>query len=354
MRFLIILLFLCNVGLAQEWNQVHKLIDDGLKAKLFPGASLYVGNESLALSQYSVGDSDAGRIYDIASLTKVVATNTSIMILEERGELSFSDKVSKYFPDFTSGLKDGVTLEDLLRHRAGLPSGTQPLEEESFENYLKRITAQPLNYPPLSKTVYSDLSFILLGRVVEIVSGQKLSVFSKENVFAPLKMSQTSYSVKIADLERCAPTSQRKDCKVHDPTAYKLLPESVGNAGVFSTLEDLSRFARMILNRGELEGVRVLSEKTCIKMTTPDGPRGLGWDFTSEYATNPRGDVFPPGISFGHTGYTGTTIWIDPKSKVFYVFLSNRVYMGDERTKKLFSEFRKQLSTAIGQQVVSF
>ena len=222
-----------------------------------------------------------------------------------------------------------------------------------FESYLKRITSQPLNYPPRSQTVYSDLSFILLGRVVEIVSGQKLSIFAQQNIFFPLKMNHTSYAVNESGLERCAPTSSRKDCKVHDPTAFDLLPESVGNAGVFSTLEDLSRFARMILNRGELDGARIFSEKTFIKMTTPVGPRGLGWDFTSEYATNPRGDVFPAGISFGHTGYTGTTIWIDPKSKMFYVFLSNRVYMGDERTKKPFSEFRKKLSTAIGTQVMS-
>ena len=109
-------------------------------------------------------------------------------------------------------------------------------------------------------------------------------------------MSHTSYAVNESDLERCAPTSARNDCKVHDPTAFGLLPESIGNAGVFSNLEDLSRFARMIFNRGQLDGVRILSEKTVIKMTTPVGPRGLGWDFTSEYATNPRGDVFPAGI----------------------------------------------------------
>lgn len=353
MKIILLLLLLTNLGHAGQWNQVHKLLDEGLQAKLYPGASLYVGDGAIGLSQYSVGDSDSGKLYDIASLTKVVATTSSIMILEEKGELALTDKVSKYFPDFTDAKKDSVTLEDLMRHRSGLPSGAQPLENESFENYLKRITAKPLSYTPRTQTVYSDLSFILLGRVAEMVSGKKLSDFTQQNLFVPLKMTQSSFGVSAADFPRCAPTSARTDCKVHDPTAFKLLPESIGNAGVFSTLEDLSRFARMILKKGELDGVRIFSEKTVIKMTTPDGPRGLGWDLTSEYATNPRGDVFPAGISFGHTGYTGTTMWIDPKSEKFYVFLSNRVYMGDERTKKPFSEFRKKLSTAIGKKVYS-
>ena len=354
MKHLFIFLFLCSNAFASEmpWTKIQELLDAGLKSELYPTASVYVGNESQTLFQYTVGDS--GKLYDVASLTKVVATNTSIMILDEKGELSISDKVSKYFPDFTEGAKANVTLEDLLRHRSGLPSGARPLQGENFDSYVLRITSHPLNYEPRTKTVYSDLSFILLGRVVEIVSGKKLSVFSKQNIFDPLKMGNSSFLINEADTQKCAPTSQRKDCKVHDPTANMLLPESLGNAGVFSTIEDLARFSRMVLNKGELDGVRIFSEKTFYKMTTTDGPRGLGWDFTSEYSTKPRGEVFPAGISFGHTGYTGTTIWIDPKSKVFYVFLSNRVFMGDEATKKPFSEFRNRLSTAIGNEVISF
>lgn len=323
-------------------------MDRAYKNKLFGGASLYVGQESATLVEYSVGESDSGKIYDIASLSKVVSTTTAVMILEERGELALTDKVSKYFPAFVSADKNAVTLEDLMRHRAGLPAGATPQNAEAYEAYLTRITKAPLSYKPRTKTVYSDLSFILLGRIVEIVSGEKLSAFAEKNVFAPLKMLNTAYDVTPENVLRCAPTSSLHTCRVHDPTANRLLPESVGNAGVFSNLEDLTKLARMLLNKGELDGVRILSEKTVEKMTTPDGPRGLGWDFTSEYATAPRGTVFPAGISFGHTGYTGTTMWIDPKSASFYVFLSNRVYMGDERTKKPFTEFRKALSTAIG------
>lgn len=335
-----------------NWNEVARLVDDAQSKKLFSGSSLYVGNANEALFEYASGDSHAERIFDVASLTKVVATTTSFMLLEEEGRISLADKVSKYFPNFVAGNKDLVTLEDLLRHRAGLPSGASPLAGEELNAYISRITKADLHYKPRSKTVYSDLSFILLGRVVELVSQRTLADFSEERIFAPLRMSNTSFSVSSANMSQCAPTSPARKCQVHDPTAFKLLPASVGNAGVFSNIEDLSRFARMILRRGELDGVRILGEQTVNKMITPDGPRCLGWDSTSEYSPRPRGDVFPAGVSFGHTGYTGTTIWIDPKSKSYYVFLSNRVFMGDERTMPPFGEFRKNLSTAIGKMTV--
>ena len=326
-------------------------MDKAFESKLFSGASLYIGQASLPLLEYSVGISDPDKIFDIASLSKVVSTTLSILILEERGLISLDDKVSTYFPQFNSSDKKSVTLEDLMRHRAGLPSGTTPKIGEAYEVYLKRITSQALTYKPRSKTVYSDLSFILLGRIVELASGEKLSQFAQTNIFSPLKMTSTNYVVPIDNQILCAPTSILEPCFVHDPTANRLLPESVGNAGVFSTITDLSRLGHMLINKGELDGVRILSEKTVEKMSTPVGPRGLGWDLTSEYATAPRGTVFPAGISYGHTGYTGTTMWIDPKTKSFYVFLSNRVFMGDERTKKPFTAFRKALSTSIGKSL---
>jgi len=348
--FLVLSLTSAHAG---DWANVNSILQAGLSDKLFSGASLYVGSTQVGLNQHSVGDSDAGKIYDIASLTKVVVTTTAVMILVERGELSLSDKVSKYFPEFVGENKDLVTIEDLMRHRSGLPSGAKVSEAESLDAYLKRVCSQDLNYKPLSKTVYSDLSFILLGRLVEMVSGILLADFASQNIFIPLKMLNSSFKVSTANLLRCAPTSVARNCQVHDPTAFHFLPASVGNAGLFSNLEDLSRFGRMILGGGELDGVRILSKQSVSKMTTASGPRGLGWDFTSEFSTAPRGEVFPLGVSFGHTGYTGTTLWIDPQSETFYLFLSNRVFMGDERTKKPFSEFRKKLSTAIGKKVYS-
>lgn len=345
---LFFLTFLTLNSFAANFRPATKLVDQAFKNKLFSGASLYVGNAEETLLDFSIGESDSDKIFDIASLSKVVSTTTAVMILIEREQIALSDKVSKYFPAFVGTDKKNVTLEDLLRHRAGLPSGATPKVDEAYDVYLKRITSAPLSYKPGTKTVYSDLSFILLGRVVELASSMSLAEFTYKNIFSPLKMLNTTYVVSEENLARCAPTSSLHNCLVHDPTAHRLLPESVGNAGVFSNLSDLSRLGRMLLNKGELEGVRILSEETVSIMTTPDGPRGLGWDFTSEYATAPRGTVFPAGISYGHTGYTGTTMWIDPKSKSFYVFLSNRVYMGDERTKKPFTTFRKELSTALG------
>lgn len=337
-------LFLSLAAAADDWSPVKKHLDEALSNRLFTGAALFVGDLQGARFESTVGSS-SHHYFDIASLTKVIATATSVMILEERGELALSDKISSYFPDF----KESSTIEDLLRHRAGFAAGATPLKDESLEAFIVRITKAPLQYRPRSKTVYSDLSFILLGRIVELISRKTLASFAEENIFRPLKMTQTFYQVPVSERALCFPTFEASECQVHDPTARKFLPASVGNAGVFSTIKDMARFVGMMLNRGELDGVRILSESTVKKMTTTDGSRGLGWDFTSEYSPAPRGEVFPAGVSFGHTGYTGTTIWIDPKSQSFYVFLSNRVFMGDERTSAPFKAFRKKLSTAIGQ-----
>lgn len=336
-----------------NWAPVTKLVDNAYRTKLFGGASLYVGDGKEALFEYSQGESNPNKIFDVASLTKVVATTLSVMILEERGEISLSDKISKYYPYFVGGNKDLATLEDLMRHRAGLVAGAQPQAQESLEAFLTRISKLPLQYKPRTQTVYSDLSMILMGGIVESISGKTLGEFSEQNIFIPLKMTSTSFKVSKENELRCAPTMSQIDCVVHDPIARKLLPATIGNAGVFSTLHDLSRLGMMLLNKGELEGVRILSEETITKMITPDGVRGLGWDLTSEYATAPRGEIFPAGISYGHTGYTGTTMWVDPKSQTFYVFLSNRVFVGDERTRKPFTAFRKSLSSAIGTAVYS-
>jgi CubicO group peptidase (beta-lactamase class C family) len=331
---------------AKDWSSVDKLLFQGVRNKLYPGAVLVVGSSKHDLHVASVGDATIDRIYDIASLTKVVATTIAIMLLEERGQLKLDDKIGKFLAPFATGDKAELTIEDLLRHQAGFPSGMRPLRSETYLDYFTRLSRLPLSYRPRTQTLYSDLSMIILGRVVEVLAGHSLDAFCRENIFLPLKMDSTDFkSLRSAN---CAPTSPTPDCVVHDPTAFALRPRAIGNAGVFSTAQDLARFARMILNLGQLDGVRILASKTVEKMLKLKGPRGLGWDFASEYSVKPRGDVFPEGISFGHTGYTGTTLWIDPRSASFYVFLSNRVRLGDEETKKPFGEFRHTLSTAIG------
>ncbi|HXH74096.1 MAG TPA: serine hydrolase domain-containing protein [Bacteriovoracaceae bacterium] len=324
------------------WTEVTRIMDEGQALGIYTGASLLVGSGDHVLFQYSVGDSNPGRIYDVASLTKVVATTTLIMVLEEKGKLALTDRVSKYIPCVTSG----VTLEDLHRHRAGLPAGARPKENETLDLYINRICQLKLSYVPGSRTLYSDLSYILLGRVVEIVSDKPLKELADEFIFRPLKMINSGFNVK-----NCAPTSEYRNCQVHDPTAFHFLPLHVGNAGLFASLDDLTLFVRMIVGKGEVNGTRIVSKATIEKMLIKVGPRGLGWDYEDEFFTAPRGEVFPPGISFGHTGYTGNSIWIDPKSDSYYIFVSNRVFMGDDRTRAPFSKLRKELSTAIGKKV---
>lgn len=346
---------------AASFNKVDLAVSEGLKAKTLPGANLIIGKANETLKQSTYGKRDnvitntPGTIYDIASLTKVIATTPSIMILIDQKKISLLDRVSDYFPAFSGGDKDLVTIEDLLRHEAGLLPGIDVKTGENFDEYLQRISKAALSYRPRTKAVYSDLSFIFLGAIVEKVSGESLGEFSGRMIFDPLKMKETFFKVPTSLRSSCAPTLVGRACVPHDPKAFALYPEELGHAGVFSTIQDISRFARMILNKGELEGVRILSQETVEKMQTlkTGHTRGLGWDLLSEYSTAPRGEVFPQGISFGHTGYTGTTLWIDPKSGVYYAFLSNRVFSGETRTAKPFSALRKVISTEIGKVIYS-
>ena len=340
-------IFLITSVFASSWSEVDGLVKSNHR-RLFPEASLIVGNKQVVVKELHPGSSSE-RVYDIASLTKVVATATAIMILQDRGLLSVSDPVKNYIPEFSGKDKDGVLIEDLLRHRAGLLAGKAPLSGEQLLDYIKRIASSPLSYSPRSKVVYSDLSAILLGHIVEVVSSQKLDEFVHAHIFGPLGMKQTSMRPDLMGFS-CALTGKDRSCRPHDPTANHFFPVAIGNAGVFSTSLDLSLFAQMMLGKGELNGVRILSEESVKQMTElPRGvTRGLGWDLLSEYSSAPRGAYFSEGVSYGHTGYTGTTLWIDPKCSSYYVFLSNRVYLGDAATKKPFSAFRKALSSGIG------
>lgn len=345
MNFTLFCYLLVSMSFA-NWQSVEDLVK-AQENRLFLEAGLHVGGTD-QIQFSTMVNSSSTRIYDLASLTKVVATASSVMILVDKGALSITDPIKKFIPEFRGSDKESVTVEDLLRHQAGLPSGLRPMASEAFLSYIKRVAGTPLEYKPRTKTIYSDLSAILLGHIVEVVSGFTLAEFAHENIYLPLGMTRTGF--KPSD---CVRTSVRADCRPHDPTAASLFPHSIGNAGLFSSLEDLSRFAQMVLKGGELDGVRVLSEKSLKAMTTISSGqmRGLGWDFLTEFSYAPRGLIFPAGISFGHTGYTGATIWIDPKSKSFYIFLSNRVLMGDDATRAPFSAFRRSLGTAIGKVI---
>jgi uncharacterized protein YbbC (DUF1343 family)/CubicO group peptidase (beta-lactamase class C family) len=290
-------------------------------------------------------------IFDLASLTKIVATATSIMILVERGKVRLSDPLSNYIPEIKGEGRERITLELLLTHRAGYAPDFDLKDRWSgYDQAIKRLIQEPLRSPPGARFVYSDINYIALGEVVHRVSGLTLDEFARKNIFLPLGMRDTGFRPPANLRSRIAPTEQRRGQlsylgdqpqdsesdadkwlrgEVHDPTSYRM-GGVAGHAGLFSTADDLAIYCQMILNGGEYKGVRILAPLTVAEMTRPrlvtenGWTRGLGWDINSSFSTN-RGDLFPLG-SFGHTGFTGTSFWIDPASKMFVVFLSNRVH----------------------------
>jgi uncharacterized protein YbbC (DUF1343 family)/CubicO group peptidase (beta-lactamase class C family) len=272
-------------------------------------------------------------IFDAASLTKVIATTSAVMKLVESGKLEVEAPLSRYLPEFTGAGKEAITLRQLLTHSSGLRAGLSPDGDwTGKEGALKLACAEPLPAPPGKSYRYSDINFILLGLMVERVSGEALEVYCQREIFTPLQMKDSGFrTLDPGDTARIAPTTLMKDGKplrgvVHDPTARRM-GGVAGHAGLFTTAADLGRFARMMLNGGELDGARIFKAETVNAMTTVQSPpglprRGFGWDIDSPYA-GPRGDIFPVG-SYGHTGWTGTRIWIDPFSKTSTIFLSNR------------------------------
>jgi CubicO group peptidase (beta-lactamase class C family) len=275
------------------------------------------------------------------------------MLLEESGKISLQDKIVDFFPEFNEPEKKNITIEQVMRHEAGFLAEQSPLASENFENYFQRFLHTPLSYTPGSKFLYSDLGFILLARIVQKVSKQTIPEFANQNIFTPLNMGSTFYHVPTELHSLCALTSKgHTKCLPHDPLAYRFSPIKLGHAGVFSTAENLSHLTQMYLNLGLYKNIRFLKEETVRKMIThsPNQIRGLGFDLLSPYAESPRGKIYPKGISYGHTGYTGTTIWIDPASDSFLIFLSNRVLLRDELTSKKFIKLRSDISTAIGKQ----
>jgi CubicO group peptidase (beta-lactamase class C family) len=271
-------------------------------------------------------------IFDAASLTKVIATTPAVMLLIERGKVKLDERVCVYIPEFTSEGRELITVRELLTHTSGLPEDIETKTDwHGQTEAIKKACAEKLRTPPGTSFKYSDINFILLGEIVQRASRTPLEVFVQREMYAPLKMTNTGYLPARDKLPRVAPT-EVVDGKpwrgvVHDPTA-RHMGGVAGHAGLFTTAADLARYARMLLNLGELDGVRILKPETVKLMTTVQTPpgisakRGLGWDIDSPFS-GPRGELFPIG-SYGHTGWTGGSLWIDPASKTFVIFLSNR------------------------------
>ncbi len=273
-------------------------------------------------------------IFDAASLTKVVATTPCILRLVEQERLSLEDKACKFLPELTGDPnKATITIRHLLTHTSGLlPGIRRGYEWLGYDAGIALATSEASSGHSGYDYRYSDINFILLGEIIRRITGKPLSVFSHESIFEPLKMLDTSFGPAPAQAARIAPTTRMEDESilrgtVHDPTARAMGGEA-GHAGLFTTAHDLARYSRMILNGGELDGTRVLQTETVELMSTVQTPetivarRGLGFDIDSPYA-GPRGETFPRG-SFGHSGWTGTSLWIDPFSRTTVIFLSNR------------------------------
>lgn len=271
-------------------------------------------------------------VFDLASLTKPIATATSIMLLVERGQLRLRDRIADHLPKLTGEGTEPITVEQLLTHNAGyVPDNPVSDFEHGVDEAWRRLLALKPKWPPGTTFKYSDVGFELLGRIVENVDGRTLDRFAKEEVFTPLGMSDTGYLPSDALRERAAATEQRDGQwlvgVVHDPRSA-LLGGVAGHAGLFSTAEDLAIYARTLLNGGTLGEVRLMGPSTLAEMTrardVAGHSRGAGWDMRSGYSSN-RGELLSPS-AFGHGGFTGTAIWIDPQQDLFVVFLSSRLH----------------------------
>jgi len=351
-----------SVGMsAERLETIDRVVKRGITVGAYPGASVIVGRRG-----YSVFEKGYGRlgwtgssarvvpdesIYDLASLTKVVGTATAAMILYDEGRLELDAPVSRYLPAFSGGTKDDVTVRHLLTHTSGLPAGRDLRRLASSAWDARNIVmATPLACRPGSCQVYSDLGADVLGFTIEAIAGQGLDAFLNERVFTPLGMNDTHFRPALSERDRIAPTEVSSPRgypirgEVHDESAWAL-GGVAGHAGLFSTAADLSLFAQMMLNRGTYDGVRIVSDSAVARFTQRvSGTRALGWDTSNGEGT---AGVHMTERAYGHTGFTGTSLWIDPDRDLFVILLTNRVHAPRaRRPARVIADVRADLADA--------
>ena len=346
---------------ASRLESIDRVVQRGITAGGYPGAAVVVGRKGASVWQkgfgrlsWSTASSSVeaeNTIYDVASLSKVVGTTTAVMILFDEKKVDLDAPVFRYLPAFSGGLRDKVTVRDLLTHRSGLPAGRDLWRKaRSPQEARDMVLATPLSYRPNEGYIYSDLGADLLGMIVEEVSGERLDHFLTRRVFAPLGMTQTFYRpadslrYRIAPTEITPPRGYPIRGEVHDENAYAL-GGVAGHAGLFSTAADLSIFAQMMLNGGTYDGIQVISDSTVSLFTRRTaGHRALGWDTADgDYGSG----KYLTERAYGHTGFTGTSIWIDPDREMFVVLLTNRVHAAKaQRPAKVIADVRSDLSDA--------
>jgi CubicO group peptidase (beta-lactamase class C family) len=328
--------------LERDIPEIEALMSRALRSGKTPGAVIVIGRREGVVFKRAYGrrsiiperqEMTLDTIFDLASLTKPLVVGALMQWLAETGKLRIEDRAAAYLPDFGVRGKQDLTIEQLLLHTSGLPP-TNPLSEyrKGAEQARARALGSWLFHMPGRHFMYSDLGYIALGELIEQVTGERLDQTAERVLWKPLGMTDTRYCPKMCDDPRVAPTELSHGWKrspirgeVHDPRAYRL-GGVAGNAGLFSTADDVARFARMLLGGGQLDGVRVLQPASVRQFieprVVPDGQRALGWDVSSGFSA-PRGKELSE-HAFGHGGYTGTSLWIDPELDLFIVFLSNR------------------------------
>jgi uncharacterized protein YbbC (DUF1343 family)/CubicO group peptidase (beta-lactamase class C family) len=317
------------------------IINGAIAQQQIPGAVLIVGHDGQAVYRKAYGSRaleprreamTLDTVFDCASLTKVLATTTAIMQLWEQGKFRMNDPVAKYLPEFGQNGKQDITIRQLLVHYSGLAEDLDLTKawEGKETAYRMAFEAAPVRVPGAA-FVYSDINFVVLGALVERLSGESLDEYSAKHIFGPLEMKETRFVPPHSWDARIAPTEEDENHHllrgvVHDPTARRM-GGVAGDAGLFSTADDLAVFAQALLDGGR----GLLTPATIAKMTAPQQPvngtavRGFGWDIDSPFSTN-RGELLPVG-GYGHTGFTGTSLWIDPATKTYIVLLTNAVHM---------------------------
>jgi serine-type D-Ala-D-Ala carboxypeptidase len=358
------------VGMSSErLAKIDHVVERGISAGGYPGAAVVVGRRGAAVWEKGFGklswESSSSRvsadktIYDLASLTKVVGTTTAIMVLYDEGKIHLDDPVSVYVPEFSGGAKDRVTVRMLLEHRSGLPAGRDLWRSaHSPEEARAEVISTPLGCEPGHCYEYSDLGADMLGFIVEAASGERLDRFLDERVFQPLGMTDTffrpadSLKARVAPTEVAPPRGYPLQGEVHDENAYAL-GGVAGHAGLFSTAADLAVFAQMMLNGGEYNGTRIVADSTVALFTKrAAGTRALGWDTCG--GSGSCGQYLGED-AYGHTGFTGTSIWMDPDRDMFVVLLTNRVHEARaRRPAKVIADVRADLADAAALAVTDY
>lgn len=344
-------------GQGERTSKIDRLLEGAISQGLIAGGVVLIGDRKGMLFERAYGrmsaEPDAGpmemaTIFDLASLTKVVATAPAVLKLAEEGRLSLVDPVARWFPEFAGKGKDDLLVANLLTHTSGLDDF--PLAADApLQSAINGAAAQKSKGELWSRFRYADINFILLGELVRRASGTGLDLYTATHFHAPLGMADTGFNPDSGKITRCSATlgdGHSFILGVPQDSEARRLGGVAGHAGLFGTARDLARFCRMLLAEGTFEGTRVLSERAVRQMTAPyfsrNGQvvRGLGWDIASPFSS-PKGSGFSE-MSFGHTGYSGSSIWIDPASDTFVVLLTARL---EYRNKKEFNLLRSELSS---------